>query len=1728
METRGSKDQQTSQMKDDRPMNARPSLPHAVPDELSSEHFSYLRLFLILIGSIFLAEVAAMSLIYELPSLPYQYTTLIDAGVMTILIFPVLYFLSFQPLIRHIDKRRQAEKASKAERQRFNDILETLPGYLVLLTSDYHVAFANRFFRERFGESHGRRCYEYLFGRSQPCEICDTYKVLNTMQSGRWEWTGPDGRNYNVYDYPFTDTDGATVILEMGLDITEQKQAEAQIREMALFPALNPDGVLQVDSSGQIKTTNPSAAKMGLYAGTQLTEIIPDLRDLDLASCIAAGTTQQVYQTDLGGRVLQWTIQGAPELGLAFLYSMDITERKHAEERLQQVNRALLVLNECNQVLVRSENEIELLQKMCEIIVNTGHYRMAWVGFAEQDQVKSVRPAAQFGFEDGYLDFVQITWADDDRGRGPTGSAIRQGVLQINQNFLTNPEMAPWRESALLRGYQSSIALPLRDEGSTFGALTIYSALSDAFDEEEVHLLNELADDLAFGIMALRVRAERNRAQEQVREMALFPALNPDAVLRVDASGRIEKTNPSAAQMGFCVGAQLTEILPDLRQLDLSACIAAGVTQQIQHEARLGEYVLLWTVRGVPDLGLAFLYGKDITHRKQDEAAIRQLSRIVEQTEDIVVVTNCDGVIEYVNPAFERLTGYTKEEILGKTPKILNSGIHDDEFYRNLWNTILEGDVFQSEMANRKKNGELYYEVKTIAPLRDAQGKITHFVATGKDITEHKLDEEKLLKAYDDLELRVQERTEELRIANSELEEEICTRKQTEDALRQSEQRLSRAQEIAHLGSWELDLVHDRLTWSDEVYRIFGLQPQEFDATYEAFLEAIHPDDRTAVDAAYSSSIREGRDSYEIEHRIVKHSNGEVRIVHEKCEHFRDEAGQIIRSIGMVHDITERKRAEEALRLSEEKFRSAFADATIGFAMTLPDGRFVDANPAYCRLTGYEIEELQTMNFSSLIHPEDRPENMQLISQILAGQLADFVVENRYLRKDGEVVWIRKSVSLVHNAENAPQWIIALVEDITKRKQVEEALRRSEALLSQTGEMAKVGGWELDVRTTTLLWSLETYRIHEVDFSVQPNVETAIDFYAPEARSQITEAVSRAINEGQPYDLELPLITAKGRNIWIRTMGQPVFHDGKCVRLFGAFQDITERKQAEAALRKAHDELEVRVQERTRELVKEIAERKEIEKQLRIRTTAMEAAANGILITDPQGNIQWANPALTQISGYEAYDLIGHSTHIFRSGQHDVTYYRQLWDTILSGQVWRGEITNRRKDGSLYVEEQTITPVRDENDQIQHFIAVKQDITERKQAEAELAEWNIKLQALSIAEREQRQLSESLAEATLATNKSMKLDEVLPLILEQVKAVIPYQLAIVMMFDGESFYDASHAGDPRWSQNLSQVKNRFPLDDFPLLEKMRQSHQPVLIVDTQKETNWMIVHGLEWSRSILCVPLLAENEVIGFLNLLDEQPDFFTIEMRDRLVVFASHAAVAIQNAWLFEQVRASNERLQSLSRRLVEIQENERLYIARELHDEAGQMLTSLMLDLVTLETQADQPDAILKKVTEMEESLNAVSENLHNVAMALRPASLDHLGLVPALRQYVESVGERYRLRVSFRSGNFQERLPANMETELYRIVQEALTNVVRHAQASQVDVVITVRDHQLIVMVEDDGKGFDPEQAPDAGHLGLFGMRERAEMIGGQLLIESKPGKGTTVMVEVDYDSPIIDSR
>jgi PAS domain S-box-containing protein len=194
-------------------------------------------------------------------------------------------------------------------------------------------------------------------------------------------------------------------------------------------------------------------------------------------------------------------------------------ERKRAEEKLARLNRTLQTLYQCNQALVRATEEYELLRSVCQILVEVGGLRMAWVGYREFNEDKTVRPVARAGHEAGYLERANITWGDTDRGRGPTGTAIRTGTNCWTRDNLTDPNLAPWRSEDLRLGYASSISLPLMSHGQAFGALALHAEEPDAFTQSAIDQFTDLANNLAYGVMALRTREERKQAESEIRQL---------------------------------------------------------------------------------------------------------------------------------------------------------------------------------------------------------------------------------------------------------------------------------------------------------------------------------------------------------------------------------------------------------------------------------------------------------------------------------------------------------------------------------------------------------------------------------------------------------------------------------------------------------------------------------------------------------------------------------------------------------------------------------------------------------------------------------------------------------------------------------------------------------------------------------------------------------------------------------------------------------------------------------------------------------------------------------------------------------------------------------------------------------------------------------------------------------------------------------------------------------
>jgi len=203
----------------------------------------------------------------------------------------------------------------------------------------------------------------------------------------------------------------------------------------------------------------------------------------------------------------------------------DISASKQAEQSLQRLNRSLQALSACNENLVKATDETTLLNSICEVIVKNAGYHLAWVGYAGNDREKTIHPVAQAGFEQDYLDTLNLTWCDDMQGKGPTGTAIRNGRPNIIRNITEDPRFALWRDAAVRRGYRSSIALPLKEKNRTFGALNIYAREADAFDDDEVKFLQELANNLAYGITTLRSHEERELLQKQLQHAQKMEAI---------------------------------------------------------------------------------------------------------------------------------------------------------------------------------------------------------------------------------------------------------------------------------------------------------------------------------------------------------------------------------------------------------------------------------------------------------------------------------------------------------------------------------------------------------------------------------------------------------------------------------------------------------------------------------------------------------------------------------------------------------------------------------------------------------------------------------------------------------------------------------------------------------------------------------------------------------------------------------------------------------------------------------------------------------------------------------------------------------------------------------------------------------------------------------------------------------------------------------------------------
>ena len=402
-------------------------------------------------------------------------------------------------------------------------------------------------------EAHWFEIYGKIALTGEPAHFENEARALN-----RW---------YDVHAYRVGEPEKRQVAIIFN-DISERKRAEEVLRRQADLLRLSFDAIIVWQLDGSIEGWNVGAERLYGFSESEALgrvthallrtvhpmpwpEIEAQLRESGHWDGELRHFTKEGREVYVSAR--KQLIRGADGIERVLETNRDITERKRAEEELQKLNRTLTALSNSNQALMHATDEPAFLQQVCRIINEDCGYAMVWIGFAENDENKTVRPIASAGFEEGYLETMRITWADSERGRGPTGTAIRTGQPSICRNMLTDPAFLPWREAAVKRGYASSLVVPLKEDDKSFGAITIYSREPDAFSEGEVHLLTELSADLTYGIGTLRMRAANAQAEEALRasEERWATTLRSigDAVISTCARGKVIFMNAVAEKL---------------------------------------------------------------------------------------------------------------------------------------------------------------------------------------------------------------------------------------------------------------------------------------------------------------------------------------------------------------------------------------------------------------------------------------------------------------------------------------------------------------------------------------------------------------------------------------------------------------------------------------------------------------------------------------------------------------------------------------------------------------------------------------------------------------------------------------------------------------------------------------------------------------------------------------------------------------------------------------------------------------------------------------------------------------------------------------------------------------------------------------------------------------------------------------------------------------------------
>jgi PAS domain S-box-containing protein len=868
-------------------------------------------------------------------------------------------------------------------------------------------------------------------------------------------------------------------------------------------------------------------------------------------------------------------------------------------------------------------------------------------------------------------------------------------------------------------------------------------------------------------------------------------------------------------------------------------------------------------------------------------------------------------------------------------------------------------------------------------------------------------------------------------------------------ALEQTAQRSELVAQATQDAVFDWDLVSHEI-WRNENYqRLFGAPERSLDSD-DWWSQRLHPEDRERVLKAQQAALAEEANLFSSEFRLRRPDGSYADIV-ERSFIVRDAQGRAVRMIGALTDVSERKRAEEALRESEVRYRGLFENSLEGIGLSKRN-QIVNANRALLDIFGYtDPEEFKAVPLLEHVAPQSRGLIKEMWEKLDRGEPIPKRFEYQITRKDGETRTLEISVDAVYFG--GERYTQSTFRDITEGKRAEEALRQSEQRYRDFIAHTNDAVWCLELNPPLPLSLGEEEglrRFLKEAYLAECNLVFALSlgFSKPEELvgrrlgdlispldSGRMESFRSAVRGGfQSRTVELQGEDKDGKLTNLVRTEVPIVEKGKLVRFWGITRDVTELRRAEEALR---------------------------ESEARFRTV-FENAAIGMGLVDMQGHPIESNPALQKMLGYDKSEL---AQMAFTEFTHpdDVGASRDLFSELVEGKRDRYQLEKRyyRKDGKVVWGQLTESLVRNRNGEPQYAIAMLEDITERKRAE----------EALRESEARFRAVFENTAMGIALVDMQGHPVESNPTL----QRMLGYNgLELAQM----AFTEFTHPDDAQ--------------ADWDLFSELVEGRRDTYHMDKRylRKDGEVIWGGLTVS--------LVRNQ--------NGEPQYCIGMVED--VTERKRAEAAVRQ----------------MSGRLLRLQDEERRRIARELHDTTAQSLAALAINLSVVKDSASNLSARARTcLSESLELAEQTSREIRTASYLLHPPLLDEIGLGLALRWYLEGFAQRTGIEFDLEVPPEPARFPAEIELALYRVAQEALTNIHLHSGSKKAHVCLKCAPHQAVLSVADEGHGLPPGLLQRGGQqggklgVGISGMRERIRQLGGQFEIFSN-SKGTTLKAVV----------